>query len=343
MRMRRDWMLLAGVAALAAVGAVRAAVLVNGAGATFPYPIYSKWFDEFHKLHPETQINYQSIGSGGGIRQVTDGTVDFGATDGPMTDEQLAATKTPVLHFPTVLGAVVPTFNLPNVDSLRFTAEALAGIYLGKITRWDDPALAQANPGVNLPAQAIVPVHRSDGSGTTYVFTDYLSKVSPEWQAAAGKGTAVNWPVGLGGKGNEGVAGLVKQTPNAIGYVELIYAVQTKLPIGSVRNRAGKFVEANLDSVTAAAAAAAANMPADFRVSITDAPAADAYPIASFTWLLVPSRIADAAKGQAIKEFVVWMLADGQKMAPPLSYAPLPQSVVALERQALDKVSVGNP
>src|SRR5439155_578717 len=238
-----------------ALQAARGAVLVNGAGATFPYPIYSKWFDEFHKRNPDVQINYQSIGSGGGIRQVTDGTVDFGASDGPMTDEQLAATKVPILHLPTVLGAVVPTFNLAGVETLRFTPEALAGIFLGRITRWDDAALAEANPGVKLPGQAIVPVHRSDGSGTTYVFTDYLAKVSPEWSSSVGKGTAVNWPVGIGGKGNEGVAGLVKQTPNTIGYVELVYAVQNKLPVGAVRNRGGRFVQASLDSIAAAARA----------------------------------------------------------------------------------------
>src|SRR5881409_3151265 len=241
-RMRRRSLRLAVALTVAGVAfqAARAAVLVNGAGATFPYPIYSKWFDEFHKRNPDVQINYQSIGSGGGIRQVTDGTVDFGASDGPMTDEQLAATKVPILHLPTVLGAVVPTFNLTGVDALRFTPEALAGIFLGKITRWDDAVLAEANPGVKLPGQAIVPVHRSDGSGTTYVFTDYLTKVSPEWSSSAGKGTAVNWPVGIGGKGNEGVTGLVKQTPNTIGYVELVYAVQNKLPVGAVKNRGGQ-------------------------------------------------------------------------------------------------------
>jgi len=327
--------------AVLVLGVGRAAVLVNGAGATFPYPIYSKWFDEFHKRNPDVQINYQSIGSGGGIRQVTDGTVDFGASDGPMTDEQLAATKVPILHLPTVLGAVVPTFNLKAVESLRFTPETVAGIFLGKITRWDDPAIAQANPGVTLPAEAIVPVHRSDGSGTTYVFTDYLTKVSPEWAKSVGKGTAVNWPVGLGGKGNEGVTGLVKQTPNAIGYVELVYAVQNKLPVGAVKNRGGRFVQASLDSITAAAASAASNMPSDFRVSITDAPAAEAYPIASFTWLLVPTRIKDAEKGRAMKEFLVWMLADGQKLAPALQYAPLPEAVIGLERQALERITVG--
>jgi phosphate transport system substrate-binding protein len=332
---------LVGVLVAAAIG--HAAVLVNGAGATFPYPIYSKWFDEFHKRTPDVQINYQSIGSGGGIRQVTEGTIDFGATDGPMTDEQLGQTKVPILHFPTVLGAVVPTYNLPDAPRLRFTAEAIAGIFLGTITRWDDPALAKENPGVRLPAQAIVPVHRSDGSGTTYVFVDYLTKVSPTWAKNVGRGTSVNWPVGLGGKGNEGVSGLVKLTPNAIGYVELIYAVQNKLPYGEVRNRAGKFMEASLESVTAAAAAAAGDMPADFRVSITDAAGADVYPIASFTWLLVPSRITDASKGRAIKDFLGWMLGDGQSFAKGLGYAPLPEKVVAMERQAVAKVEVGAP
>ena len=341
--MRRWSLTFAVVLSIAGVAlqAARGAVLVNGAGATFPYPIYSKWFDEFHKRNPDVQINYQSIGSGGGIRQVTDGTVDFGASDGPMTDEQLAATKVPILHLPTVLGAVVPTFNLAGIEALRFTPEALAGIFLGRITRWDDAALAEANPGVKLPGQAIVPVHRSDGSGTTYVFTDYLTKVSPEWSSSVGKGTAVNWPVGIGGKGNEGVTGLVKQTPNTIGYVELVYAVQNKLPVGAVKNRGGRFMQASLDSITAAAASAASNMPPDFRVSITDAAAPDAYPIASFTWLLVPTRIKDAEKGRAMKEFLAWMLADGQKLAPGLQYAPLPEAVIGLERQALERISVG--
>ena len=341
MRRRSLRLIVALTVAGVAFQAARAAVLVNGAGATFPYPIYSKWFDEFHKRNPDVQINYQSIGSGGGIRQVTDGTVDFGASDGPMTEEQLAATKVPILHLPTVLGAVVPTFNLAGVETLRFTPEILAGIFLGKVTRWDDAAIVQANPGVKLPAQAIVPVHRSDGSGTTYVFTDYLTKVSPEWASTAGKGTAVNWPVGIGGKGNEGVTGLVKQTPNTIGYVELVYAVQNKLPVCAVRNRSGRFVEASLDSITAAAASAAGSMPSDFRVSITDAATADAYPIASFTWLLVPTRIKDAEKGRAMKDFLAWMLVDGQKLAPALQYAPLPEAVIGLERQALDRITVG--
>ena len=339
MRRRRWW--LAGVLALAAVLPVRAALLINGAGATFPYPLYSKWFDDFHKRNPDTQINYQSIGSGGGIRQILEGTIDFGATDGPMSDEQLKSAPVPILHLPTALGAVVPTFNLPGVEHLRFTPEAIAGIFLGTITHWNDPALTKENPGVALPAAAIVPMHRSDGSGTTYIFTDYLAKVSPEWQQRVGRGTSVNWPVGLGGKGNEGVAGLVKQTPNAIGYVELIYAVQNKLPYGDVRNRSGKFVQATLASVTAAAAAAAEKMPEDFRVSITDPAGADAYPIASFTWLLVPARIKDAEKGAAIKKFLAWMLADGQQLTAPLNYAPLPASVIALEQKALTTIQIG--
>jgi phosphate transport system substrate-binding protein len=318
-------------------------VLLNGAGATFPYPIYSKWFDEYHKLHPEIQINYQSIGSGGGIRQVIAGTVDFGASDGPMTDEQLQEyTKKAghtILHFPTVLGADVPAYNIPGVTGqLKFTPEALAGIFLGKITRWNDPVLAGVNKGVNLPAQEIVVVHRSDGSGTTYVWVDYLSKVSEEWKTKVGKGTSVNWPVGLGGKGNEGVAGLVKQTPYAIGYLELIYAIQNKMPYGAVRNSAGNFVNADLASVTAAAAGAAQKMPDDFRVSITNAPGKNAYPIASFTWLLVPARIADGVKRKTITDFLHWMLTDGQGMAEPLAYARLPKEVISKEVKAISRI-----
>jgi phosphate transport system substrate-binding protein len=319
-----------------------AAKLINGAGATFPYPIYSKWFDEYRKLNG-VQINYQSIGSGGGIRQVLEGTVDFGATDGPMSDEQLGQAKVPILHFPTVLGAVVATFNLPGVDALKLSPETLVGIFLGKITSWNDAAIAKDNPGLALPAQPIVPVHRSDGSGTTYVFVDYLSKVSPEWAKSVGRNTAVAWPVGLGGKGNEGVTGLIKQTPNSIGYVELVYAVQNKLTYATIKNRSGAFVAPTLESVTAAAAAAAASMPPDFRVSITDPPAAEAYPIASFTWLLVPSQIPDAEKGQAIVGFLRWMLKDGQGYTKPLGYAPLPEAVIAMERTAIDKVRVGTP
>jgi phosphate transport system substrate-binding protein len=316
-----------------------AQTLVNGAGATFPNPIYSKWFDEYHKLHPNAQINYQSIGSGGGIRQLQAGTVDFGATDQPMNEEQLSKAGVKPLHFPTVLGAVVATYNLPGVSSeLNFTPEALAGIFLGKIKKWNDPLLAKTNPGVALPANEILVVHRSDGSGTTFIWTDYLSKTSPEWKAQVGSGTAVNWPTGLGAKGNEGVAGLVKQSPYSLGYVELIYAIQNKMAYGRVRNAAGKFVQPDLASVTAAAAGAAADMPADFRVSITNAPGKDAYPISSFTWLLIPSQIQDPAKKQILIDFLRWMLGPGQKMAEPLSYAPLPKLVVAAELKAISLI-----
>src|SRR5207253_5904429 len=291
-------------------------VLINGAGATFPTPIYSKWFSEYHRKFSNIQINYQSIGSGGGIRQMIEGTVDFGATDCPMTDEQLKQARTTILHFPTVLGAVVPAYNIAGVTQvLNFTPEALAGIFLGNITKWSDPELKKANPGINLPDQNIVVIHRSDGSGTTYVWVDYLSKVSPEWKSKVGVNTSVNWPVGLGGKGNEGVAGLVKQTPNSIGYVELIYAIQNNLPYGQVRNSSGAFIKADLASVTAAAAGTAKSMPDDFRVSITDPVGKTAYPIASFTWLLVPEKISDGAKKKAIVAFVRWMLKDGQKFA----------------------------
>jgi phosphate transport system substrate-binding protein len=316
------------------VAAPPAQVLINGAGATFPYPIYSKWFNEYHRKSPQIQINYQSIGSGGGIRQVIEGTVDFGATDGPMTDEQLEQAKTKILHFPTVLGAVVPAYNVPGVtQEINFTPEALAGIFLGKITKWSDPELKKANAGVNLPDKNIVVIHRSDGSGTTYVWVDYLSKVSPEWKSKVGVNTSVNWPVGLGGKGNEGVAGLIKQTPNSLGYVELIYAIQNKMPYGKVRNSAGTPVKADLASVTAAAAGA--GMPADFRVSITNAAGQDAYPVSSFTWLLIPSKIQDQAKKKVIKEFLQWMLSDGQNMVEALSYAKLPKEVVAMEQKAI--------
>jgi phosphate transport system substrate-binding protein len=316
------------------------ALLVNGAGATFPYPIYSKWFDEYHKLHPEIEFNYQSIGSGGGIRQVLAGTVDFGASDGPMKDEQLAKAKSKILHFPTVMGAVVPTYNIPGVSQeLNFTPEALAGIYLGKITKWNDPAIAGANRGVNLPDTDIIVVHRSDGSGTTYIFVDYLSKVSEEWHTKVGKDTSVNWPVGLGGKGNEGVAGLVKQQEGAIGYVELIYAIQNSMPYGKVKNAAGAFVKADLAGVTAAAAGAAKSMPDDFRVSITNGPGKTTYPIASFTWLLVPSKIDDPAKKKAIVDFLHWMLKDGQGMVESLNYAKLPKEVVSKETKAISQVN----
>jgi phosphate transport system substrate-binding protein len=316
-----------------------AQTLVNGAGATFPNPIYSKWFDEYHKLHPDAQINYQSIGSGGGIRQLQAGTVDFGATDQPMNEEQLGKSSIKPLHFPTVLGAVVATYNLPGVESeLSFTPEALAGIFLGKIKKWNDPLLAKANPGVPLPSNEILVVHRSDGSGTTFIWTDYLSKTSPDWKTQVGSGTSVNWPVGLGAKGNEGVAGMVKQSQYSLGYVELIYAIQNKMAYGRVRNASGQFVQPDLASVTAAAAGAAANMPDDFRVSITNAPGKGAYPISSFTWLLIPSRIQDATKKLILTDFLRWMLGPGQKMAEPLSYAPLPKRVVEAEIKAISAI-----
>ncbi len=311
---------------------------LNGAGATFPYPMYSKWFSEYNKLHPEIQFNYQSIGSGGGIRQVLASTVDFGASDGPMSDEQLAQAKTKILHIPTVLGAVVPAYNIPGVNGeVKFTPQALAGIFLGKITSWNDAALTSANPGVNLPNQTIIVVHRSDGSGTTYIFTDYLSKVSSEWQNQVGKGTSVKWPVGLGGKGNEGVAGMIRQMQGAIGYVELIYAVQNKITYGSVKNASGNFVKASLDSVTAAAASAK-SMPPDFRVSITNAPGKDAYPISSFTWLLIPEQSKDKTKGKILADFLNWMVDDGQKMTAQLTYAPLPESVAQKVKNAIKQV-----
>ena len=318
------------------------ALLINGAGATFPYPIYSKWFDDFHKLKG-TQINYQSVGSGAGIKQVTEGTVDFGASDGPMSDEQIKAYTDKhgfgILHFPTVLGAVVPTYNIPGVSaSLNFTPEALAGIFMGTVTKWNDPAIAGANKGVSLPNGDIVVVHRSDGSGTTYIWTDYLSKVSDAWKNKVGKGTSVNWPVGLGGKGNEGVTGLVKQTPNAIGYVELIYAAQNNIPYGSVKNSSGAFIKADLAGVTAAAAGAAKEIPDDFRVSITNAPGKTAYPISSFTWLLIPQKFSDTAKRDALKGFLKWALTDGQNSCEKLSYAKLPKEVVAKEMKAIDKI-----
>ena len=312
---------------------------INGAGATFPYPIYSKWFDEYHKLHPEVRINYQSIGSGGGIRQVTNETVFFGATDGPMTEEQLKAAPRPIMHFPTVLGADVPVYNIPGVTAeLKFTGPLLADIFLGKVTKWNDPAVAKLNAGVKLPATDITVVHRSDGSGTTYIWVDYLSKVSPEWKTKVGVSTSVNWPTGVGGKGNEGVAGMVSQTPGSIGYVELIYAKQNNIAYGSVQNAAGEFVKASEASVTAAAAGAAADMPEDFRVSITNAPGAGAYPISSFTWLLLYEDPKDKPRAKIMVDFVKWALGDGQKFATELGYAPLPPEVVKRELTALERV-----
>jgi phosphate transport system substrate-binding protein len=307
---------------------------LNGAGATFPYPMYSKWFNEYHNLHSDIQINYQSIGSGGGIRQVMAGTVDFGATDGPMSDEQIKDSKVKVLHVPTVLGAVVPAYNIPGVSGeVKFTPEILSGIFLGKITNWNDGAIAKANPDIKFPNQSITVVHRSDGSGTTYVWTDYLSKISSEWAGGPGKGTSVKWPVGVGGKGNEGVAGMLRQLPGSLGYVELIYAVQNKIPYGSVQNSSKNFIKASLESTTAAAAGV--KMPADFRVSITNSSAKNAYPIASFTWLLIPTDPTDKNKGKILKDFLFWMLDKGQSMTSALDYAPLPKEVVDKERAAI--------
>lgn len=341
--MKRLLLVLSLLCGLGLIAKAQSTVLLNAAGATFPYPIYSKWFNIYHQAHPNIQINYQSIGSGGGIRQLTAGTVDFGASDGPMTDEQIKDFQTKngvgVLHFPTVLGAVVPTYNIPGVSTeLNFTQKALAGIYLGSITKWNDPEIAKANPGVKLPNDDIVVVHRSDGSGTTYIFTDFLSKADDGWKNKVGRATSVNWPVGLGGKGNEGVSGLLKQTPDSIGYVELVYALQNNIAFGKLQNASGKFIKASLDSVTAAAAASAKDIPDDFRVSITNAPGPTAYPISSFTWLLIPEKIKDTAKRDAIKDFLKWMLTDGQNYNEGLSYAKLPKPVVAKELKAISKI-----
>ena len=314
---------------------------INGAGATFPNPIYSKWFFEYNKAHPDVRINYQSLGSGAGIRQLTARTVFFGASDQPMKDEQLAAAPGKILHFPTVLGAVVPIYNLAGVSQpLKFTGPLLADVVLGKVKKWNDPAIAKHNPGVALPDTDITFVHRSDGSGTTFVFADYLGKVSPEFKSTVGVDASLKWPVGVGGKGNEGVAGLVRQTPGSLGYVELVYAVQNKISVGTVQNDSGAFITPSVESVTAAAAGAAANMPADFRVSITNAPGADAYPIASFTWLLLYEDPEDKTQGRQMKEFLRWALTDGQKMAPELGYARLPQPVIDMELKALEQLKV---
>lgn len=332
--MNRTLSLIALAILLAAPAAAQMKTL-NGAGATFPYPIYSKWFDEYHKVKPELQINYQSIGSGGGIRQITERTVDFGATDGPMTNQQQFKVDGKILHIPSVLGAVVPAYNLKDISDLKLSGTVIADIFLGKITRWTDPAIAKLNPGVTFPDAAITVVHRSDGSGTTYCWVDYLSKVSPEWKTKVGVATAVKWPIGLGGKGNEGVAGLVKQTPNALGYVELIYAKQNDIAYASVLNKAGKFVKASIPSVTSAAAGV--KMPKDYRVSITDAEGEASYPVSTFTWLLIYEKNA-GDKGQVLKDFLKWMLKDGQAMASALGYAPLPDSVNAMVAKTIEGI-----
>jgi phosphate transport system substrate-binding protein len=330
--------LLALVLVLMCAMAAFGADSLNAAGATFPYPIYSKWFSEYNKVHPNVQINYQSIGSGGGIRQLQEGTVDFGASDMPLNDEQLRQMPMPIFQLPTVLGSVVPAYNVAEVKGeLKFTAQALAGIYLGQIKTWNDQAIASTNPGVSLPNKPIVVIHRSDGSGTTFVFTDYLSKVSPEWKTKVGSNTSVNWPVGLGGKGNEGVAGQVRQIDGAIGYVELIYALQNKIPFGSVRNASGVFVKASLQSTTAAASSIK-GMTEDFRVSITNAPGKDAYPISTFTYLLVPRQWKDGAKAKIMTDFLTWMLDRGQSMVQELDYAPLPTAVAQKERTILKQI-----
>jgi phosphate transport system substrate-binding protein len=309
---------------------------INSGGSTFAYPIMSKWTNEYAQAHPNVKINYQSLGSGAGIKQASEGTLDFGGSDMPMTDQQLAEAKVKLMHIPTVLGAVVPIYNIPGVSkTLNFSGDVIADIYLGKIKMWNDPRIVKDNPGVSLPSKAILPVYRSEGSGTTFIFTDYLSKVNPGWASKVGKNTSVQWPAGLGAKGNEGVSGMVRQTPGSMGYVELIYALQNKIDYGTVKNQAGKFLLGSADSVTAAAAGAAKTMPADYRVSITNAPGAASYPISSFTWLLIPKQFADPAKGVAMKGFLEWVLEHGESEASGLGYAPLPAQVQAMVKKTI--------
>ena len=329
--------ILLGLAVSCGLGTIASAqMMINGAGATFPYPIYSKWFDEYAKVDPSVRFNYQSIGSGGGQKQILAQTVDFGASDGPMSDDNLAKAPGKILHIPTVAGAVVITYNVPGNPPLKLDGETIADIYLGKIKKWNDPKIAATNPGVKLPDNEIVVVHRSDGSGTTFIFTDYLSKVSPEWKQKAGNNTSVNWPTGIGGKGNEGVSGQVKQTPGAIGYVELIYAIQNKMPYSEVKNAAGQFVNATIESVTAALATA--NVPDDFRFSMTNAPGESAYPIAGATWLLVYQQQKDAAKGKKLIDFLKWAMTKGEVMAKDLNYAPLPDEVQQRVLKRIDEI-----
>lgn len=323
-----------------ATSAFAAPILINGAGATFPYPIYSKWFDLYSRINPDARFNYQSIGSGGGIKQITSGTVDFGATDGPMTDQQLAEAPGRLLHIPMVMGAVVPTYNIPGIEKgVKFTPDALAGIYLGDITKWNDPRIASSNPGLSLPDSSIIVARRSDGSGTTYIWVDYLCSISSAWKMKVGKGTSVNWPVGLGGKGNEGVAGLVKQTPGSIGYVELSYAIKNNLAYGFVQNKAGTFIEPSIESTSKAASGV--QMPPDFRVSLVNSANPEAYPISGFTWLLIYKNQKDPVKGKMIVDFVKWAVTEGQQYADDLLYAPLPQDVVAAIQKKLEEVKVG--
>ena len=330
--------LLPLLALLAVVLPSAAQTKLNAAGATFPYPIYSKWFSQYHQMHPDVEINYQSIGSGGGIAQLKAGTVDFGASDMPLNDEKVKDMPMPFLQLPTVLGSVVPAYNVPEIkEELKFTPQIIAGIYLGTITSWNDKAIAAANPGVSLPGKSIVVVHRSDGSGTTFVFTDYLSKVSPDWKSKVGSNTSVSWPVGIGGKGNEGVAGLIRQMDGGIGYVELIYALQNHITYGPVKNSSGNFVKASLESTTAAAASAKMS-GMDFRVSITNAPGKDAYPISTFTYLLIPTQWKDQTKKAAVTDFLHWMLEQGQTMTTQLDYAPLPDALKAKEMEAIKTV-----
>ena len=330
------------VASIACNGGSGSSVSLQGAGATFPNPLYQKWLSEYEKVQPGVRIDYQSIGSGGGIKQLKEQTVDFGASDAPMKDEDLKSAPGEILHIPTVLGAVVITYNLTGVNQpLRFSSDVLADIFLGKVTKWNDPKIAADNPGVNLPANDITVVHRSDGSGTSAVFTDYLSKVSSEWKEKVGSGTSPRWPIGIGGKGNEGVTGQVKNTPNTIGYVELAYAVQNKLPVAHIKNSSGSFVEPSIDSVTAAAAASAAETPEDLRVSITNATGAQAYPIASYTYILVYKDQKDAAKGKALVDFLWWGIHDGETFAKDLQYAPLPADIVKRAEAKINAITSG--
>ena len=322
--------------ALGVSATASAQMTMNGAGATFPYPIYSKWFDEYAKVDPSVRFNYQSIGSGGGQKQITAQTVDFGASDGPMSDDNLSKAPRKILHIPTVAGADVVAYNLPGNPALKLDADALAGIFLGQIKKWNDPKIAGQNPGVTLPDQEIVVVHRSDGSGTTYIWTDYLSKVSAEWKQKVGTNTSVNWPTGLGGKGNEGVAGQIKQTPGALGYVELIYAIQNKMPYADVKNSTGEFVKPSLESI--AGAMATAQIPDDFRFSITNAPGAGSYPICGATWLLVYEQQKDTAKGRKLVEFLKWALTKGEEMAKDLDYAPLPAELRERVLKRVDEI-----